>query len=84
MVFYQGEKFPQWQGDLFVGALAGTHLRRLKLEGSKIVEQEVLLGDFGERIRDVRIGTDGSLYIVTDDPVNGRVLRLEPAKSDRS
>jgi glucose/arabinose dehydrogenase len=84
MAFYQGEKFPQWQGDLFVGALAGTHLRRLKLEGSRIVEQEVLLGDFGERIRDVRIGTDGSLYIVTDDPVNGRVLRLEPAKSDRS
>jgi glucose/arabinose dehydrogenase len=84
MAFYQGEKFPQWQGDLFVGALAGTHLRRLKLEGSKIVEQEVLLGDFGERIRDVRIGADGSLYIVTDDPVNGRVLRLEPAKSDRS
>jgi glucose/arabinose dehydrogenase len=84
MAFYDGSKFPQWKGNLFVGALAGTHLRRLKLDGAKVVEQEVLLESLGERIRDVRAGKDGSIYIVTDDPVNGRVLRLEPAKSDRS
>jgi aldose sugar dehydrogenase len=79
MAFYDGDKFPQWQGDLFVGALAGTHLRRLKLDGAKVAEQEALLGGLGARIRDVRVGPDGCLYVVTDDPANGRVLRLEPA-----
>jgi glucose/arabinose dehydrogenase len=79
MAFYEGEKFPKWKGDLFVGALARTHLRRLRLEGSKVVEQEELLADLDERIRDVRMGPDGHLYLVTDDSSNGRVLRLEPA-----
>ncbi|WP_245296886.1 MULTISPECIES: PQQ-dependent sugar dehydrogenase [Rhodomicrobium] len=80
MAFYDGDKFPNWRGDLFVGALAGTHLRRVRLEGAKVVEQEELLADLGERIRDVRSGPDGHLYVVTDDPSNGRVLRLEPAR----
>lgn len=79
MAFYDGDQFPQWRGNLFVGALAGSHLRRLTLDGDRIVDQEVLLDGLGERIRDVRAGSDGSLYIVTDDPVNGRVLKLEPA-----
>ena len=74
MAFYQGDKFPKWTGDLFVGALAKTHLRRLRLEGDKVVEQEQLLGDLDERIRDVRSGPDGYLYVVTDDSRNGRVL----------
>ncbi len=78
MAFYDGERFPGWKGDLFVGALAGTHLRRLKLDGRKVVEQEVLLEDRGERVRDVRSGPDGFVYIVIDDPIDGRVLRLEP------
>lgn len=81
MAFYEGDKFPNWQGDLFVGALAQTHLRRVRLDGAKVVEQEELLTDLGERIRDVRTGPDGHLYVVTDDPSNGRVLRLEPAGS---
>lgn len=78
MTFYDGDKYPAWKGDLFVGALALVHLRRIRLEGQKVVEQEVLLDGLDERIRDVRSGPDGYLYIVTDDPSNGRVLRLEP------
>ena len=79
MAFYDGDKFPAWKGDLFVGALGLTHLRRLHLQDGRVTEQEVLLEDLGERIRDVRNGPDGFLYIVTDSPRNGRVLRLEPA-----
>lgn len=79
MAFYDGDKLPGWKGDLFVGALAKTHLRRLRLDGTKVTEQEELLADLDERIRDVRSGPDGFLYVVTDDTRNGRVLRLEPA-----
>jgi aldose sugar dehydrogenase len=78
MAFYDGDKFPAWKGDLFVGALALVHLRRIRLDGRRVAEQEVLLDGLNERIRDVRSGPDGFLYIVTDDPGNGRVLRLEP------
>jgi glucose/arabinose dehydrogenase len=77
MAFYEGDKIPAWKGDLFVGALALTHLRRIRLNGDRVAEQEVLLDDLGERIRDVRSGPDGFLYLVTDHPRNGRVLRLE-------
>lgn len=76
MTFYDGARFPQWRGDLFVGALAGQHLRRLELRGDRVVEQEKLLADFGERIRDVRAGPDGCLYLLTDSE-NGAVWRLE-------
>ncbi len=80
MTFYSGSFFPQWDGDLFVGALRGTHLRRLELEGDTVVAQEALLNDLGERIRDVRQGPDGYLYILTDlARPNGKLLRLEPA-----
>ncbi|HSM41163.1 MAG TPA: PQQ-dependent sugar dehydrogenase [Afifellaceae bacterium] len=78
MAFYDGMAFPQWRGDLFVGALAGRHLRRLEMDGDRVTAQEVLLDDLAERIRDVRSGPDGSLYLLTDSP-RGRVLRLAPA-----
>ncbi|MGB0681423.1 MAG: PQQ-dependent sugar dehydrogenase [Magnetovibrionaceae bacterium] len=77
MAFYTGDKLTGWQGSLFVGALALTHLNRLTLDGDRVVGEERLLDDWGERIRDVRNGPDGYLYILTDDP-EGRVLRLEP------
>lgn len=77
MAFYQGDKFPEWQGDLFVGALAHLHLRRLELDGDKVVGQESLLVDLGERVRDVRSGPDGYLYVLTDSG-DGQILRLEP------
>lgn len=77
MAFYDGDRFPNWRGDLFVGALAHTHLRRLKLDGDRVVKQEVLLGKLNERIRDVRVGPDGFIYVLTDSG-DGQILRLEP------
>lgn len=78
MAFYDGDKFPQWKGDLFAGALVLRHLRRVDLdENMKVVGQEKLLEELEERIRDVRTGPDGYLYVLTDAD-NGRVLRLEP------
>ncbi len=77
MTFYQGEQFPQWRGDLFVGALAGRHLRRIELDGERVVDQEVLLQDAIGRIRDVRTGPDGMLYLITDEDA-GALYRLEP------
>lgn len=78
MAFYNGNRFPQWKGDLFVGTLAGHHLRRLEIKGDKVVEQEILLPD-SARIRDVRAGPDGYLYLLTDD-INGALLRIKPAE----
>jgi glucose/arabinose dehydrogenase len=78
MDFYQGELFPEWRGDLFLGALAHRHLRRLEMAGDRVVAQEELLGSLGERIRDVKAGPDGYIYVLTD-AANGRLLRLEPA-----
>jgi glucose/arabinose dehydrogenase len=77
MVFYAGDEFPEWKGDLFVGALVMKHLRRLELDGEKVIEEEVLLKDRAERIRDVRQGPDGYLYILTDED-DGKLLRLAP------
>src|SRR3546814_2261775 len=74
MAFYAGDRFPEWRGDLFVGALAGRHLRRLEIDGQQVVGQEALLADFGERIRDVRAGPEGYLYLLTDS-ADGRLLR---------
>ena len=67
-VFYTGALFPEWKGNLFVGALAGQALHRLVLDGDKVVGEEVLLPDLGERIRDVRQGADGALWLLTDKP----------------
>jgi aldose sugar dehydrogenase len=75
MAFYTGDLMPKWKGNLFVGALAGQHLARLVLDGEKVVGEEKLLIDEGERIRDVRQGPDGALYLLTDHP-EGRVLRV--------
>lgn len=76
MAFYTGDQLPQWKGDLFVGALAGQHLRRLDIEGGRIIKQERLLTDMEARIRDVRNAPDGYLYILTDGP-EGQLIRLE-------
>ena len=78
LTFYDGAAFPQWQGNLFLGALSGEILVRLELEGDRVVHEERLLDDFGARIRDVRQGPDGFLYILTDSG-DGKLLRLEPA-----
>ncbi|MFT0798261.1 PQQ-dependent sugar dehydrogenase [Synechococcus sp. R5-12] len=78
MTFYTGEAFPEWRGNLFVGALAGQHLARLVLDGERVVAEERLLEGAVGRIRDVRQGPDGLLYLLTDAP-SGSLLRLEPA-----
>jgi glucose/arabinose dehydrogenase len=78
MAFYGGDAFPRWKGDLFVGALRGRMLVRLRLEGEKVVGEERLLEGAGGRIRDVREGPDGCLYLVTDER-NGALLKLAPA-----
>ena len=77
MAFYYGDKFPNWQGDLFVGALKFELLVRLEVEEDKIVAEERLLQRQYGRIRDVRVGPDGLLYLLTDES-NGELLRLEP------
>lgn len=77
MAFYAGEKFPRWRGDLFVGALRGEALVRLRLEGEKVVKEERMLQGVLGRIRDVRQGPDGFLYLLTDES-NGALIRLEP------
>ena len=80
LAIYRGDRFPAWRGDLFVGALAFKHLRRVHLdERGNVVDQEQLLNHLNWRIRDVRAPADGYLYVCTDE-TDGRVLRLEPAE----
>jgi len=80
MTFYTGKDFPPWHGNLFLGALSGRALVRLELDGTEVVHEERLLEDLGERIRDVRQGPDGHLYLLTDDS-NGALLRLDPIQT---
>jgi aldose sugar dehydrogenase len=79
MAFYTGDLFPAWKGSLFNGALKFELLSRLELKGNKAVKEERLLQDLHERIRDVRQGPDGAIYLLTDNS-SGRILRLAPAK----
>ncbi len=77
MMFYTGNQFPEWKGSLFVGALAKRHLRRIEFDADgQVLQQELLLEELRERIRDVRQGPDGLIYILTDSR-NGQLLRLE-------
>jgi len=78
MAFYTGKLFPKWSGSLFTGALAGAMLVRLTLDGNAVTAEERLLRNLHERIRDVRQGPDGALWLLTDSS-NGRVLRVTPA-----
>ena len=79
MAFYTGDEFPEWRGDLFVGALKMQKLVRLSIENGTVREEEDLLEDLGERIRDVRMGPDGALWLLTDAD-NGKVYRIVPAE----
>ncbi len=79
MAFYSGKLVPAWRGNLFVGALAGQMLLRLEVDGDKVGKEERLLQGLRERIRDVREGPDGALYLLTDSR-DGRILRVKPAK----
>lgn len=76
MAFYTGDAFPRWRGNLFVGGLRGQLLSRLELDGERVVGEERFLTELGSRIRDVRQGPDGGLYLL--DESHGRILKLEP------
>ncbi|MFP4560314.1 MAG: PQQ-dependent sugar dehydrogenase [Thiohalorhabdus sp.] len=78
MAFYTGDRFPEWRGDLFVGALALTHLAHLELDGEEVVKERRLLDDRDWRVRAVTTGPDGFLYLLTDH-ADGRLVRLKPA-----
>jgi glucose/arabinose dehydrogenase len=77
MAFLTSDRYPDWRGQLFVGAMKVRGLMRLQLDGRRVVAQERLLESLGERIRDVRQGPDGWLYVLTDNDSDGRILRLE-------
>jgi glucose/arabinose dehydrogenase len=77
LCIYDGALSPQWRGDIFMGALAAKRLIRLHMEGGKVKAEEHLLMDRGKRIRDVREGPDGALYILTDEDA-GELLRVAP------
>jgi len=77
LAYYDGDAFPGWKGSLFVGALKFLHLRRLTLDGREVVAQEELLKPLSERIRDVAVGPDGLIYVLTDSS-DGLLLQLRP------
>jgi len=75
LAVYRGDLFPEWDGDLLIGGLASMDLRRLDYENGKFVGEWILLNDLGERIREVRTGPDGAIYVLTDSD-EGRLLRI--------
>ena len=77
MAFYTGRPGTEWNDSLFLGSLVESNLIRLQLQGDRIVGEERLLADRGERIRDVRVGKDGNVYVLTDED-DGKLLKLEP------
>ena len=87
LAFYTGTLFPEWQGSVFVGALGGRMLDRLAIVNDKVVAEEPLLMDLRARIRDVRVGPDGAVYVLTDTggttvspntPPTSKLLKLTP------
>ncbi|HEY7338012.1 MAG TPA: PQQ-dependent sugar dehydrogenase, partial [Bryobacteraceae bacterium] len=87
LAFYAGTLFPQWQGSVFVGGLRAMTLNRLTLNNDKVVAEEPLLADLKARIRDVRVGPDGAVYVLTDSgtgtvsprtPLTSKLLKLTP------
>ena len=77
MAFVSSDRYPGWKGDLMVAALKFRYLARLQLKDGKVVAEHKLLPDVGQRLRDVRQGPDGWLYLVTDSS-EGRLLRVKP------
>lgn len=77
MAFYHAQTFPQWKNSLFVGALAGKSLIRLTLDGEKVTHEERLLSERNERIREVQVGDDGFVYVLTDES-DGKLLKVAP------
>jgi glucose/arabinose dehydrogenase len=79
LAIYRGAMFPEWRGDLLVGALKGRHVSRLDLDGEVVRSEYPILGEIEARIRDLKIGPDGALHVLTED---GRLLRLVRTEAD--
>ena len=78
MAFYYGEQFPAWHGDLFIGALVDKEVRRLSLDGTKIINEESVFGEVEQRVRDVRVFQDGYIYLLTESDDEGKLIRVRP------
>jgi glucose/arabinose dehydrogenase len=88
MIFYTGDKFPAWKGNLFVGSMRMSnaprtgHLERIVFNDRwEVVRSEMLLSDFHQRIRDVEQGPDGAIYVITDEGTSSAVIKIEPGSS---
>ena len=79
ITYYQGEAFPSWKGDLFMGVLGDQTILRMRIRNNKLIEQQDLLPDLNERIRSVETGPDGFIYAVTDSS-KGKIIRIRPGK----
>jgi len=78
LAVYRGSEFPDWHGSVFVGSLTGCYVLRVRLDKDKrILSEEKLLGELGERIRDVRVGPDQAVYVLTDE-IDGKLVRIKP------
>lgn len=82
MALYEGDRFPDWQGNLLIAGLASRDLTRLVLDGEEVVEEERLLTELNRRLRDVREGPDGAVYVLTDH-ADGEVLRVTPVGGEK-
>ena len=78
MAFYNANVFPQWKNKLFIGALKDKNVIVMSVQGDKVTEDGRILGDRGQRIRDVRVGPDGYLYVLTDES-DGALWKVSPA-----
>ena len=78
LAIYRGNMFPEWNGDALVGGLVSRDVRRIDLENGKSKGEVSILSDLDERVRDVRIANDGAILVLTDDPENGKLLRITP------
>jgi glucose/arabinose dehydrogenase/cytochrome c2 len=79
LMVYHGDKFPTWNGDLFLGELAGQSIRRIRVRNGKVIHEERLLAELNERIRSVDTGPDGFIYAITDS-ASGKILRIRPGQ----
>jgi len=80
LAIYRGDMFPDWNGDALVGGLVSRDIRLIDLENGKSMGEVSILSDLDERVRDVRVDKDGAILVLTDDPENGKLLRITPKK----